>query len=95
MRVNPLRLASLAASPFCFRKKGERTPPNSPFNTRKSIDMPRAVAYIRYHIVFRACRAAWFVARLESAMQTSGKDRFKDSEYFAALSASRFVPVER
>ena len=41
----------------------------------KLIDMPRAVAYIRYHIDFRACRGRGFVARLESAMETSGQDR--------------------
>ena len=58
------------------------------------IDRARAVAYIRYHIVFRACLRAWFVARLESAMETSGQDRFIAAEKVGA-EVSGIEPVER
>ena len=59
------------------------------------IDRARAVAYIRYHIDFRACLRAWFVARLESAMETSGQDSFgiDTSSVFAFVSG--IEPVER
>ena len=64
----------------------------------KLIDMPRAVAYIRYHIDFRACRGRGFVARLESAMETSGQDRLMLSEAMDLVvrdfSASGIEPVD-
>ncbi len=64
----------------------------------KLIDMPRAVAYIRYHIDFRACRGRGFVARLESAMETSGQDRFISDAMqrlsYQVQSASGIEPVD-
>ena len=59
------------------------------------IDRARVVAYIRYHIDFRACLRAWFVARLESAMETSGQNRLgiDTSSVFAFVSG--IEPVER
>ncbi len=60
----------------------------------KMIDRARAVAYIRYHIVFRACLRAWFVARLESAMETSGQDRF-GAALVVGVEVSGIEPVER
>ena len=61
----------------------------------KLIDRARAVAYIRYHIVFRACLRAWFVARLESAMETSGQDRFRAVSKETGSIVSGIEPVER
>ena len=61
----------------------------------KMIDRARAVAYIRYHIVFRACLRAWFVARLESAMETSGQDRFSIDTEIVVAAVSGIEPVER
>ncbi len=59
------------------------------------IDRTRAVAYIRYHIDFRACLRAWFVARLESAMETSGQDRFGADAFSVGVIVSGIEPVER
>ena len=61
----------------------------------KLIDRARAVAYIRYHIDFRACLRAWFVARLESAMETSGQDRFGADALSVGVIVSGIEPVER
>ncbi|MCY4473917.1 MAG: hypothetical protein OXC83_00980 [Chloroflexi bacterium] len=36
----------------------------------------------------------WFVARLESAMETSGQDRFDFGEEFAGVYVSGIEPVE-
>ena len=59
------------------------------------IDRTRAVAYIRYHIDFRACLRAWFVARLESAMETSGQDSFGADAFSVGVIVSGIEPVER
>ena len=59
------------------------------------IDRARAVAYIRYHIDFRACLRAWFVARLESAMETSGQDRLGIDTASVDAFVSGIEPVER
>ena len=61
----------------------------------KLIDRARAVAYIRYHINFRACLRAWFVARLESAMETSGQDSFGADAFSVGVIVSGIEPVER
>ena len=62
---------------------------------RNLIDRARAVAYIRYHIDFRACLRAWFVARLESAMETSGQDSFGADAFSVGVIVSGIEPVER
>ena len=59
------------------------------------IDRARAVSYIRYHIDFRACLRAWFVARLESAMETSGQDRLGIDTASVVVFVSGIEPVER
>ena len=60
------------------------------------VDMRRAVAYIRYHIVFQGVPAGvWFVARLESAMETSGQDRFSLVSDGGLVAVSGIEPVER
>ena len=59
------------------------------------IDRARVVAYIRYHIDFRACLRAWFVARLESAMETSGQDRLGIDTASVVVFVSGIEPVER
>ena len=53
------------------------------------------MAYIRYHIDFKACLRAWFVARLESAMETSGQDSFGADAFSVGVIVSGIEPVER